>query len=490
MRTRRMLTSLLVSTTVFGAALSPAPVHAQDHGLDPDGADNPGNTDTRRAPSGFSEQGWLNALMPSVNPQFDNPMFPNGREGMPKAQIDMHPEEIERLKHWMGVNGDTVRQINAYSPSMGRWIPLVWLPAPDTSTPRPVVYALGGADGGYTDQHWLNRSDLPELAREGNYHVVIPALGRHSAYTDWVEELPEQGGKQMWETFLTYELPEALEAEIGGDGQRSLIGMSMSGGTALNYAAHQPGFYSSVASLSGCAANNTWWGRYGLNRTIEGGGGNADMMWGPMNSPLSRYNDAVLNAERLKDQENLYVYSATGLMGALDFFGDWAPANSNQKKDRWSSGFSIEAASNLCAHQLKVRTDSLGITDIAYDFPMAGTHSWDAWNTALHTFWPRLQRGFGEEVVVPDVPSLGSSDLGSSDPATGVSTSSELAAGSSALGSSDGSSDDDAASGSAALGFLAGSSMALGNFSNSLLQMIFTLFNLLFGWISRATFSG
>ena len=87
---------------------------------------------------------------------------------------------------------------------------------------------------------------------------------------------------------------------------------------------------------------------------------------------------------------------------------------------------------------------------------------------------------------MPDVPSLGSSDLGSSDPATGVSTSSELAAGSSALGSSD----DDAASGSAALGFLAGSSMALGNFSNSLLQMIFTLFNLLFGWISRATFSG
>ena len=79
---------------------------------------------------------------------------------------------------------------------MGRTIPLVWIPAKDTSQPRPVLYALGGGDGGQGENNWITRTDMVDYMRERNVHVIMPMLGAYSLYSDWETELPAQGGKQ------------------------------------------------------------------------------------------------------------------------------------------------------------------------------------------------------------------------------------------------------------------------------------------------------
>lgn len=411
--------SRTVAATALGALalLTPqvlVPAMAQDHGMDPDAVVNPADTDNR--PEGmssslssvipdnrftsFSSQGSsddtaLDGLVTDYTPQDTNPMFPDGRDHLPKAEIDLDPQVLARLETWAHVDGERIRQINAYSPSMERTIPLVWIVPEDTSEPRPVVYMLGGADGGQGHENWITRTTTADFYSEQNIHVIMPMLGAFSFYSDWLEEHPDQGGKQMWETFLTHELPGPLEAAIGGDGQRSLIGMSMSGTTALLYATHRPGFYDSVASLSGCGDTNSWIGRRGVASTLYNGNGTPEMMWGEPNSDYSRYQDAVINAHRLAEQPNLYVYAASGLLSEADFLGPNAPADDAAFQDRSSVGFTIEAGANLCAHRLKQATDSHGIDTVYYDFATTGTHSWDAWSNALKEFWPIQARGFG-----------------------------------------------------------------------------------------------
>lgn len=406
MHRSRLLTTL---GTVAALALTIAPATAYDHGMDPDVVVNPADTPNRPDYHGPAASSWLpdgiqrmssdptvsEGFIQDFRPQTVNPMFPEGRDHLPLAEIDMDPQILARLRAYTGADGGRIRQINAYSPSMGRTIPLLWIVPEDTSQPRPVAYFLGGGDGGQGPDNWITKTDIVDFYSQRQVHVILPMLGAYSMYSDWLEEYPDQGGRQMWETFLTHELPGPLEAAIGGDGHRSLVGMSMSGTSALLYATHQPGFYDSVAALSGCGDTNSWLGRRIMSSIIEKGNGTPEMMWGAPNSDYSRYQDAVINAARLRDQPNLYVYNATGLWGDADFEGPHAPDAAWQVKDRLTMGLLIEAGTNLCTHRLKAATDAAGIDTIHWDFHTTGTHSWDAWWNAVLEFWPLQARGFG-----------------------------------------------------------------------------------------------
>ncbi|MFP7366484.1 alpha/beta hydrolase family protein [Corynebacterium callunae] len=393
-------------TSVFcGAGIAAA----YDYGMDPSQNYNP-NDDIKERPEGIREVPFVGTQLTTLGstdstafsgfftsnePQFTDPRYPNGKEGLPKATIDMNPEVLARLRNFIGVDGDRIHQINAYSPSMERTIPLVWIVPEDTSVPRPTVYALGGGDAGQGPDNWVTKTDLDELMSASNVNVILPMLGAYSYFADWVEESPDLGGKQQWETFLTHELPEPLEAAIGADGQRSLIGMSMSGGSVLNYASHNPNFYSSVGSFSGCAETNSWMGRRGIAATVINGNAVPSQIFGEVDSDYSRYNDPLINASKLGEQDNLYIYAASGLASELDYYGPNAPTDEAGIEDRLKVGFQIEAMSNACTHNLKAVTDQMGIDTINYDFGVVGTHAWDYWNEALHRFYPLMMQGFG-----------------------------------------------------------------------------------------------
>ncbi|ALC05357.1 hypothetical protein CDES_04560 [Corynebacterium deserti GIMN1.010] len=382
---------------------------AYDYGMDPAQNYNPIDDITER-PVGLSKLPYFGSKLTSWGssdgtassgvitsglPQYTDPRYPDGKDLLPKATIDMDPEVLARLERFIGVDGGRIRQINAYSPSMERTIPLVWIVPEDNSVPRPTLYALGGGDAGQGGDNWVTRTDLDELMSENNVNVILPMLGAYSFFADWVGESADLGGKQQWETFLMHELPEPLEAAIGADGQRSIIGMSMSGGSVLNFATHDPNFYSSVGSFSGCAETNSWMGRRGIAATAYNGNVVPEQIFGDVDSDYSRYNDPLLNAAKLGEQDNLYIFSASGLFSEIDIIGDNAPVGEDALKDRLTVGFQIEAMSNSCTHNLKAATDQMGITSINYDFRETGTHAWDYWNEALHRFYPLMMQGFG-----------------------------------------------------------------------------------------------
>ena len=207
----KMAASLIAITCVL---LGITPANSQektyDYGMDPTIVKNPADNDLPRAQGPFHKIPKLGSLLTrggssdnttfelysSQEPQETNPMFPAGRSHLPTASINMNPEVLARLREWAKVDGTKIRQINAYSPSMGRTIPLVWIPAKDTSQPRPVLYALGGGDGGQGENNWITRTDMVDYMRERNVHVIMPMLGAYSLYSDWETELPAQGGKQ------------------------------------------------------------------------------------------------------------------------------------------------------------------------------------------------------------------------------------------------------------------------------------------------------
>ncbi|WP_331712433.1 alpha/beta hydrolase-fold protein [Rhodococcus sp. D-6] len=176
-------------------------------------------------------------------------------------------------QHW------TVR---VYSPAVDTVIPLDVLRPADPSEPRPVVYALGGAGVGVIDgTGWMESSDIAEFFSDKNVNVVIPATGNFSYFTDWDLDDPVLG-RNRWQTFLLEELPPVVDELLDADGKQSIIGMSMSAGSALDLAIRSGDLYSGVASLSGCVRTSDPVGQLYVRLVVERRGkGDVESMWGP-----------------------------------------------------------------------------------------------------------------------------------------------------------------------------------------------------------------
>lgn len=290
--------------------------------------------------------------------------------------------------------GSQVQEAWAHSPSMNRDIPLVIIRPADNSKPRPIVYLLNGGDGGEGSANWIMQTDVINFYRDKNVNVVIPMSGAFSYYSDWVSENPSLGGKQMWETFLTRELPVPLQQTLGATEQRAILGMSMTATTTLLYAQHYPGFYDMVGSFSGCAQTNTGLGAFAAELTLNRGDANLQQMWGPTNSPTRLYNDALINAEKLRGQR-MYISNGTGLAGINDLWTtEWTGGDSSNVAIHVVNGGVIEAATATCTHDLKAKLDHAGI-GADWNLRTTGTHSWGYWQDDLRGSWPVIATAFG-----------------------------------------------------------------------------------------------
>ena len=306
--------------------------------------------------------------------------------------------KIKELKN----AGHNVRFATATSPAMGGLeIPLVVIGPEgkklDETAGLPTLYMLNGADGGEGRANWINQSDIVEYyGKNLNANVVIPMSGAFSYYTDWVNKYSKVGYKPMWETFLTKELPQTIEEALKANGKRAIAGMSMSATSSLNLAAHNPGFYDSVGSFSGCASTTQGLAPTFIDITLSRGNTSIDEMWGGANSETARYNDALLNADKLVNQPNLYVSNASGLVGEHDVLGsERINGNVPNALTIAVEGGVIEAATNGCTHDLDVKLRSLGKKDATFNFRNTGTHQWGYWQDDLHDYLPVLKKAFG-----------------------------------------------------------------------------------------------
>lgn len=292
-----------------------------------------------------------------------------------------------------------VETLEATSPAMNdRKIPLAVIRA--KSENRPTIYLLNGAGGAEQDMDWLKLSDAVDFYHEKDVNVVVPQAGAFSYYTDWISEPSSKflQGPQKWETFLTKELPGAIEKHINADNHRAIAGMSMSATSSLLLAQHNPGFYDAVGSYAGCAATAYPLERKGVELTVNRGGGSVDQMWGPYGSETNRYNDAMMNAEKLRGTE-LYISSGSGLAGEEDTFSYIQSKGYNPLQAAQGSatlqieGGAIEAGVNYCTHNFKAKLDQAGVP-ATYNFRNTGTHSWPHWNQDLKDSWPVFKQAF------------------------------------------------------------------------------------------------
>lgn len=294
---------------------------------------------------------------------------------------------------------DEVEEVLATSPAMDREVSLALIKA--ESENAPTIYMLNGADGGEGGANWIQQSDILEFYGEKDINVVIPMEGQFSYYTDWVTDQPQLGGPQKWETFLTQELPGAIEPYLNADNRRAIAGMSMSATSSLLLAQHNQGFYDAVGSFSGCASTLDPVGKASIDVTLDRADTNGEAMWGPHGNDIWAYNDALLNAEDLRGTE-IYVSNGSGTAGAWDLpssprlEGATELQTSLAMAETIVVGGAIEAVTNVCTHNLNTKLDALEIP-ADFNFRNTGTHSWGYWQQDLWDSWPTFARAFDME---------------------------------------------------------------------------------------------
>ncbi|MEC3917498.1 alpha/beta hydrolase [Nocardia sp. CDC160] len=294
-----------------------------------------------------------------------------------------HLDRIERVS-------DHELTIYVYSAAMDRVIPQDVLIPDGGSAGRPIAYLLFGATLDDEDTVWQTKTDLLTFAPGTGITIVIPHGGGSTYYTDWQQDDPVLG-RNKWKTFLTAELPPIIDAVLHPSGSNALVGLSMSGTSALALTEAAPDLYEAVGAFSSCPETSTPLGRsYVYLTTHVHGGGNVENMWGPIGSSAWTDNDPYLHAELLRGH-TIYLSSGNGLPGRHDNLAEAGSADVLQ--NQIIEGGAIEAATGQCTLRLATRLAELGIP--ATYRPHQGTHSWGYWQDDLHDFWPIMAAAIG-----------------------------------------------------------------------------------------------
>jgi diacylglycerol O-acyltransferase / trehalose O-mycolyltransferase len=291
----------------------------------------------------------------------------------------------------VGVTGGTptagaaVEVLSVPSPSMGRDIPVQF----QGGGPK-AVYLLDGLRARDDRNGWDIETGAFQWFDGSGLSVVMPVGGMSSFYTDWYQPAVGNGGTwtYKWETFLTSELPGFLAANKGvSPTGNAVVGLSMSGSSALILAAYHPGQFIYAGSLSGFLnpSAGLWPLLIGI-AMADSGGFNPTAMWGPPGGGAWQRNDPTLQVGRLASNgTRIWVYCGTGRPSDLDAgLGNAAiPAQFLE---------SMTLTSNTNFQQRYV---SAGGSNGVFNFPSNGTHSWGYWGGQLQAMKPDIQRVLG-----------------------------------------------------------------------------------------------
>ncbi len=446
---RKLTTTIVLTSFIAASGFSPMMVAAQEN---PPAAETsamestPASSDADVAPSAEPSSEVLESTAPSAGPSpvprshssqpttlstvTANPPAPGKAEFNDAKWRNM----LQKYSSFKDAQGKPrVVEFSATSPSMGnRSIPLVAIRAKDPN--RPTVYLLNGAGGGEQAIGWVYHPSVVKFYLDRNVNVIIPMRGAFSYYVDWYEDhdgTKYNKGPQRWETFLTKELPNAIEKHelIQANDKRALIGMSMSATSSLLLAARNPGFYDSVGSYSGCAATTKLIPSLFTKFTLDRDGVDPAWVFGPEGSEHAKAHDALIQAEGLKGAE-VYISNASGLASANESFSNWlkkeSATGSSDAMETSSTltveGGLIEAATNACTHDFKAKLDQQGIP-ADYKFRNTGVHTWRYWIMDATDSWPTIARGLGiaEEYTAEDAKSAEqAADAGSKESSQGL----------------------------------------------------------------------
>ncbi|BCO38313.1 esterase family protein [Mycobacterium heckeshornense] len=274
--------------------------------------------------------------------------------------------------------GLPVEYLQVPSPSMGRDIKVQF----QGGGPH-AVYLLDGLRAQDDYNGWdINTPAFEEYYKSG-LSVIMPVGGQSSFYTDWYQPACGAAGCQTykWETFLTQEMPTWLQAKKGvSPTGNAVVGLSMSGGSALILADYHPQQFPYAASLSGFLnPSEGWWPTLIGLAMNDAGGFNATNMWGPTSDPAWKRNDPMLQIPRLvQNNTRIWVYCGNGT--PTDLGGDNMPA-------KFLESFTLRTNEAFRDNYI-----AAGGRNGVFNFPANGTHSWPYWNDQLVAMKPDIQR--------------------------------------------------------------------------------------------------
>jgi len=267
------------------------------------------------------------------------------------------------------------------SAAMGRDVPVKF-----QGGGSKAVYLLDGLRARDDNSGW----DIETAAFENYYQsglsVVMPVGGMSSFFTNWQSPAAGNGTTQsyQWETFLTSELPAYLSSNKGiSPSGNAVVGLSMSGSSALILAAYHPNQFRYAGSLSGFLnlSDGIWPTLVGFSMR-DAGGFNAGAMWGPGGGPAWRRNDPTVNAAQLAGNgTRIWVYCGNGRPGELG--GADFPA-------QLLEGITLDSNKKF-----QQRYQAAGGSNGTFNFPPNGTHGWGYWGSQLNAMKSDIQRTLG-----------------------------------------------------------------------------------------------
>jgi diacylglycerol O-acyltransferase/trehalose O-mycolyltransferase len=309
------------------------------------------------------------------------------REGLPVEYLDVYSNAMGRnIRVQFQPAVAPAAPAPAVTPEPGAASPTTPTPVTAPAAPSKAVYLLDGMRARDDYNGWDVETPAFEWFYNSGVAVVMPVGGQSSFYTDWYSpsSFNKQGYTYKWETFLTSELPVWLatnkQVSMTGNG---VVGLSMSGGSALILSAYHPGQFKYAASLSGFLNPSALLMQQAIRvAMLDAGSYNVDNMWGaPWDSAWKR-NDPIKQVNRIVGNgTRLWVYCAPG--------GN-SPVNPNPDPNQQFNADSLEGMAIKSNKDFQEAYAKAGGSNATFVFPPAGNHAWPYWATQLQALKPDL----------------------------------------------------------------------------------------------------
>ncbi|MEC3956362.1 alpha/beta hydrolase family protein [Nocardia sp. CDC153] len=258
---------------------------------------------------------------------------------------------------------------------------------PDNERERPSYYLLDGVDTAAGETNWTQKTDIAEFFADKHVNVVLPVGARGSFYSDWERPDPALGGVQMWETFLTRELPPLIDEHFHGSGRNAIGGLSMGALSAATLTTRDPWLYRGFAAFSGCLDTESANAKLAIRNSVSWVGGNPENMWGPDGDPAWSAHDPLSHAAALRGKA-VYISTGSGTPGPESLTDPLMP-------QAVTFGAVLEYLVHDCTEAFQRRLEELSVP-ATFVFHPQGTHSWPYWQEDLHESWPLMESALSE----------------------------------------------------------------------------------------------
>lgn len=280
----------------------------------------------------------------------------------------------------------------------------------DPTRRYPVIYLLhGGSAGPNTGteyQQWVNYGDVVNLTKKLDVICVMPQGDSGGWYTNWYNN--GKGGPPMWETFHVRQLVPYIDTHFRTFptySERAIVGLSMGGYGAMEYAAKFPDVFGTVASFSGAVDIVEPPYYVGPLATLiigimaKGNGGSPDGPFGNFNKNLIVWenHDPADLVDNLRNT-NIYLYTGNGTPGPLD--NKYTVTDFTEEIENIVDQSTFAFAYILSQHHISYYADFYG----------NGTHSWPYWTRDLREVLPKIMYDFSHPKPYPKVITYKSAD--------------------------------------------------------------------------------